>query len=38
MHLFKEKKTQANEDIDLQGPFDEYWGTTNHEFIVQSQS
>ena len=38
MLLFKEKKTQANEEIDLQGLSDEYWGTTNHEFIVQSQS
>ena len=33
-----EKKTQANEDIDLQGLSDEYWDTTKNEFIVQSQS
>jgi len=38
MLLFKEKKTQANEDIDSQEVYDEYWDTTKHEFIVQSQS
>jgi len=38
MFLFKEKKTQANVEIDLQGLSDEYWDTTKYEFIVQSQS
>jgi len=38
MLLFKEKKTQVNEDIDLQGLSDEYWGTKNDNFVVQSQS
>jgi len=38
MLLFKEKKTQVNEDIDSQGLFDEYWDTTKHDLIVQSQS
>jgi len=38
MFLFKEKKTQANEEIDLQGLSDEYWDTTKHEVIMQSQS
>jgi len=36
--LFKEKRAQANEEIDLQRLSDEYWDTTKHEFIVQSQS
>jgi len=37
-YVLKEKKIQANEEIDLQGLSDEYWGTTKHVFIEQSQS
>jgi hypothetical protein len=38
LYLFKEKRTQANEEIDLQGLSDDYWDSTKHEFIVLSQS
>jgi len=36
--LFWKKNRLANEDIDLQGLSDEYWDTTKHEFVIQSQS
>jgi hypothetical protein len=36
--LFWEKNRQANEVIDLQGIFNEYWNSTKHEFTVLSQS
>jgi len=37
-YLLKEKGTQANELIDLQGISSEYWDSTKHEFTVLSQS
>jgi len=37
-YLLKEKGTQANEVIDLQGLSDDYWDSTKHEVIVLSQS
>jgi len=37
-NLFWEKNRQANKSIDLQVISDEYWDSTKHEFIVQSQS
>ena len=36
--LFWEKRRRANEVIDLQGLFDEYWNSPEHEFTVLSQS
>jgi hypothetical protein len=36
-YLLKEKGTQANEVIDLQGISNEYWHSARHEFIVLSQ-
>jgi hypothetical protein len=38
LYLFKEKRTQANEVINLQGLCDDYWDSTKHEFIILSQS
>jgi hypothetical protein len=38
LYLFKEKRTQANEEIDLRGVYDEYWSSNKDEFIVPSQS
>jgi len=37
-HMFWKKSQPANEDIDLQGISDDYRDSTEHEFIVQSQS
>ena len=37
-HLFWEKSRQANEVIDLQGIYNEYWDSTKHDFAVFSQS
>src|SRR5258708_40127880 len=32
------KKGQTTEDIDLEEPFDRYWGSNMYEFTVSSQS
>ena len=37
-HLFWAKDRQATEPIDLEGIFDEYWGSDKHEFKVPSKS
>jgi len=37
-HLFWAKSRQANDAIDLQGLFDDYWSSNKHEFTVPSQS
>jgi len=37
-YMFKEKGTQANEVIDLQGISNEYWDSTKHQFTVLSES
>jgi len=37
-NLFWAKSRQANDVIDLQGLFDDYWSSNKHEFTVPSQS
>jgi len=36
-HLFWKKNRPANEEIDLQGIYDDYWSSKKHEFIMQRQ-
>jgi hypothetical protein len=37
-HLFWAKDREASEVIDLDGLFNDYWSSNNHEFTVLSQS
>jgi len=37
-HSFLAKYREANEVIDLNGLFRDYWSSNNHEFTVPSQS
>ena len=37
-HLFLAKNLQNDDKIDIQGLLKEYWGSTEHDFIVTSQS
>jgi hypothetical protein len=37
-HLFWKRIRPVNEEIDLKGLSDDYWSSTEHEFIAPSQS
>ena len=37
-HSVWAKYREGNEVIDLHGPFNDYWSSTNHEFTALSQS
>ena len=37
-HSFWAKYPEAKEAIDLDGPFNDYWSSNDHEFTVLSQS
>jgi hypothetical protein len=37
-HLLWKKIRPVSEEIDLQGLSDDYWSSTEHEFIMPSQS
>ena len=37
-HSVWAKYQEANEVIELDGPFSDYWSSENHEFTVLSQS
>ena len=37
-HLFWAKNRETGEPINLQGSFDKYWGSTEREFTIPSQS